>query len=448
MPTYNDPAFGQAINNIAKAFMPPSGADLYAGGKNAREQKDFEARRRAIAALAPDMARAADIAPEQFVNNYGDIQLATAAAAPEATPQSLANLMLGAKMSYQNTAPGVAYTEQQANTRNAADNQARVAMKVVEPLSQNQSRGDITPILKMFGVDAGALAGPQMGIQERDPSKDYVLPGGGVISARVDNQNKPMNVVVTGPDGQTRTAITRDFKTDVAGRPLLGAGDVLTQMFGSQVQGGLSDVTGPTKANQTEANRRMAELNKTLGLIDRYETIINNPGTIGLVGDVRSTMQNLIQTGNEVGALLGSEGGQIIREIQDAARRGAETVGVQNFDPNLDAAQFARNLLAYRLAQSENPNGEVGVKAFERANQALGDNWLANQASTRARLGEFRQSLLGELRAYDTLQGRRGAPAPEQIVGSGAPPPPVATPAAPGRVRYEIRNGQLVPVGP
>lgn len=454
MPTYggyNDPNIAQAASNIAGLFKPPSAQEVYASGKAQREAKDFAARQAAIAryrAQGSGLADLFDIDPTATINNYGDLNLAQAAAAPGATPGGLANLQIGAGKSYRDTAPGVSFMEGQANARNAADNQRAVAVELIGPLGKDQYRPDAAPIASLFGLPT-AVAGPQFGIQERDPGKDYALPGGGVISARVDNQNKPMNVVITGPNGQTRTAITRDFQTDVTGRPLLSDGDTVTQMFGSQVQGGLSDVTAPTKANLTEANKRAAELNKTIGLLDRYEQIISNPGTIGLVGNVRSTMQNLVQTGNEVGMLLGSEGGDIVREIQDAARRGAETVGVQNFDPNLDAAQFARNLLAYRLAQAENPNGEVGVKAFERANQTLGDNWLANQASTKARLGEFRQSLLGELRAYDTLQGRLGAPSPGQIAGSAsASGPAQAPPASPGRVRYEIRNGQLVPVGP
>lgn len=218
MPTYggyNDPNIAQAASNLAGLFKPPSAQEVYASGKAQREAKDFAARQAAIAryrAKSPDIADMFVINDAATINNLGDLNLALAAAQPDATPNSLTNLQIGAGKSYRDTAPGTAFIEGQANARNAADNQRAVAVELVGPLSKDQTRQDVTAIADLYGLPK-AVAGPQMGIQERDPGKDYVLPDGTTVAARMPGGNPeftPGVATIPNADG-TSTDINAAF---------------------------------------------------------------------------------------------------------------------------------------------------------------------------------------------------------------------------------------------
>lgn len=273
-----------------------------------------------------------------------------------------------------------------------------------------------------------------------DGKGQFMTPGAAARTGATPLDESSADSKVAGnyatPDGRRGAALfANGGLIDASTRQPLPPG---TELFKSNVQGTPKDFATPTSATTTEGQKRSAELKKTSVLVDRYENLVrSNPGIVGAVGGIRSTIQNAIQSGNEVAQLLGGEAQSIVSELTAKAATAAPGTypDPRNFDPNIDAAQFLRNVLAYRLAQMENPNGEVGVKAFERANQTLGDSLLGNTQSVLARLAELRQTMGAEQTAIDALRAPSVAP-------SAAPPQAAGTPPR-QRLRFDANGNQI-----
>lgn len=169
-------------------------------------------------------------------------------------------------------------------------------------------------------------------------------------------------------------------------------------------QGSLDQV-GATTANNSEANKRGAEVTRTLNLLDSYEKLITeNPGVNGIVGLVRGTAQNAAQTVNDLTQAFGKDQ-QGVQEFASELRGGLQKVAPGLFDPKIPEADFYKGALAYALARTENPSGEVSRQAYERAYERIqGGGLLANQQSALAQIGAFRNVLKQELSGIGALR--------------------------------------------
>lgn len=162
------------------------------------------------------------------------------------------------------------------------------------------------------------------------------------------------------------------------------------------------------------------------------DLISKSPASQGVVGWMRGTAQNLVQTGGELGSYFGGR----MAEVSDAIQKGTADAGLAGaFDPNIPAIQMMANLLAFQYAKTT--TGErLSNEMLKAARAALGlDGLDANQANSLARINEAVKRI--EAQQGILTRARGGG---TSAVSSAAPPAPAATPVAPrpgGAERWE-----------
>lgn len=211
----------------------------------------------------------------------------------------------------------------------------------------------------------------------------------------------------------------------------------LPKATGSNEQLGL-----PTTANNTAANNQAAEVSRALSILDIYEELINkNPGAVGIVGAIRGTAQNLAASAGDLAKSFGARAPQI-GEAAAALQQGMKGVAPDFFDPAIPEADFLQGTLAYALARTENPSGEVSRQAFERAlDRVRGGGLLANTEATRAAISANRKVLQTQLQGIRTLRGQEQARTDAGYREAPAPPKTMQTPAT--RLRFDANGNQM-----
>lgn len=443
---YNDPALGAAFSNLAGMFAPPSGADL-SGYATAAAKKEEAAR------LAELFNYAKDPAVQQDV--FDRLGQATGQWTPA---QGYYGVNVGAQTSRANNAAD----NQRALQTNAADNERALRAAAMEnqrsaitSLYGSLAPGEIAPavpadiagLVGLPGIDqrAGApkpltesefkaqqqqrllesgqlndqmlldtILGAETPVQAVGPNGEpmFMSPGEAVRTgapAYVNKgaQAKPQNAVALMPDRKTRVPAIQgpDGKWVHAqtGQQLPEGIEIFDL---PKAEGSAADVGfAPTTANQTSANNQEAEVTRALSTLDLYENLIsNNPGSIGLVGLIRGTAQNTAATLQDLAASFGKSAPEL-EAAANTIREDLAGVAPEFFDPSIQQAEFLQGALAYGLARTENPSGEVSRQAFERALERVrGGGLLANQQSAKAALGAYRSVLQSQLDAIRTLR--------------------------------------------
>lgn len=153
-----------------------------------------------------------------------------------------------------------------------------------------------------------------------------------------------------------------------------------------------------------------------------YEQLLrNNPGVAGLPGDIRGTAQNAISSVQELSAAFGDIAPNAAMSLEQV--QGALSTIAPNRDPNIQKAKQMQANLAYRVAQMNNPSGEVSRQAFERSYEAISGGFFANnQSALEGVLALKDQSARNRIQ----VNGLRNPQAPTDPMG----PPAPATPAA------------------
>jgi hypothetical protein len=211
----------------------------------------------------------------------------------------------------------------------------------------------------------------------------------------------------------------------------------LPKATGSNAELGL-----PTTANTTASNNRAAEITGALGALDLYENLINkNPGSIGLAGMIRGTAQNLGATMQDLTAAFGAKAPQLAEAAQ-SLQSGMKGVAPDFFDPAIPEADFLQGTLAYALARTENPSGEVSRQAFDRAlDRVRGGGLLANTAAARAAIGANRKVLQTQLQSVQTLRGQQPARTDPGYQEPAAPPAAMPQPST--RLRFDANGNPI-----
>lgn len=190
------------------------------------------------------------------------------------------------------------------------------------------------------------------------------------------------------------------------------------------------DVTGVTSANRTAAQRGLGDIGTTRALIQEVERLVD-PSFFGTAGFAKQTVQNLSQQGSALGEFLNGQG----FEIQNKIRGDNMAMGPENqlnpslFDPNLPAFQFLKNLLVYRLALINNPDGRISTPDFANAERNLGGRTglfsLDNAPQFSSNLRAFGLLLDSEERKFNSqLQGNFAGSAQAPAQPNIPPPPP------------------------
>ena len=416
---YNDPAIGAIFENIASMFAPPSAGDTvnYAQAREINQKADIieklKSDPRYAGADAGILANLFDPTNSFYAQDQND---ATARRAQDVTAAT-------------------------SRANNAADNRRAFATSMFQPLAQGETRPDVPlDISTLFGVDAAlpAAVGAPKPLSETEargaliqnappltdqqlialtmgttPVENIVTPEGPRTVLRIDAvgqepyfnkgaEAKPELYSYRTPDGRSGTAI---LQTD-GGLVDSQTGQALpegTRAAKANVQGTAEEVLAPTTANATEANRRRAELTRTLNTLDLYQGLLtNNPGAIGLPGLIRGTAQNAVEVAKDLASSFGTSTPQV-QEFATDIQNGLKNVAPELFDPSIAEASFYQGTLAYALARTENPSGEVSRQAYDRALDRVQGGFLQNTASSKAAVDAFRKVLETELSAISTL---------------------------------------------
>lgn len=415
---YNDPALGEVFSNIASMFAPPDAGDTvnYAQAREINQRADI------IEKLKSDPRYAG------------------------ADAGVLANLFDPTSSFYaqdQNNATAIRGQDVSAATsraNNLQTNQFDLLGKRVDPIAQDAMLPAVSPeIAAAMGLDSalpqidglrsplsetqvrgGMLANTPLTEQQMialamgtTPVENIVTPEGPRTVLRTEAvgaepyfnkgaEAKPELYSYTTPTGERGTAILEDGGlVDSQTKQPLPRG---TQAAKANITGTAEEIgMGPTVSNVSEINRRKAEVTRTLNTLDLYQGLLtNNPGAIGLPGLIRGTAQNAVEVTKDLANSFGSSAPEV-QEFAADIQNGLKNVAPELFDTSIAEAEFYQGTLAYALARTENPSGEVSRQAYEAAKDRINGGFLQNTASSQAAVAAFRKVLETELSAIDTM---------------------------------------------
>lgn len=500
MAFFNNPAFGAAASSLMQMLAPPSGAEAngWANARAKQEEASRIAQlftmaqgegvdptqfdRMGVAAgqWAPNQSyysvdqsnatdrRGQDItASTSLSNNAAD----NARALQERQMQEAAAMeRLGITDATQRY--GIDTQASTSRTNNVLDNQQRAIGTLFGPLNPGQVRPDVPDdLMGALGLPGiGAVAGAPKPLSATEvegefmqtllsepeqraramgstPVENIVTPEGPRVAYRTDavgqepfiNQGAEAAPKMTNyqtPDGRTGTALFDPASrtlVDVASRQPLPEGTVTYQ---GNLQGSAEDI-GLTNGVVSNVQRQVMSLEDTLGTVDQLIGLIqSSPSSQGVVGSLRGTAQNLIQTGNELGRYMGGALEEVSRDME----RGLTDANLGGqFDPNIPAIDLMTNLLAWQYAKAM--GGErVSNEQLRTARAAIGGTgMLGNQADSLTRLTQLRDNWSREL---ERNRQRLGELSPRQTRPSDpmAPAAPGAAPAAGGEGRVRTYN--------
>lgn len=479
---YNDPALGAAFANLAKAFAPPGGADL--AGYATANAKRAEAQRLAdmyARAGNPDLSGPEMTALDQqmAVVNGGWGNSRWKYGMDDATTRR------GQDVTAQTSVGNNVRDNNRALATNRLDNTGLTIRSIYGALNPGQTRPAISEeVAGLVGLpaipEAAGTTRPQtMDQWSAQQAEEAKRNGQWTADNTIDlimGKNTPVQAM--GPDGKPRfmapgTAIRQGAQPAPTDRAPVRRSEGVALINGQQVpvtrapdglQWQLPDgqpvppdarvmdlpkATGsneqlglPTTANNTAANNQAAEVTRALGVLDMYETLINNnPGAIGLAGLIRGTAQNVGATVQDLARSFGDKAPQLA-ETAATINRELKGVAPEFFDPAIPQAEFLQGTLAYALARTENPSGEVSRQAFERAlDRVRGGGMLANTEAAKAAIAANRQVLQTQLQGIGTLRGQQ--PARTDPNYQQPPAAPTAM-GAPKRMRFD-ENGNAIP---
>lgn len=497
MPVYRgyqtDPALARAASNIAGLFAPPSGADA-AGWANANATREKAARLAELYASAADPSVPRDVFDRRgiAVGNYVPTQS-----------------FYAQDQNNQTAIRGQDVTARTARENNLRDNARQMATTRYGALSEGQMLPEMPgSVASMYGLpespvvqgnmrlrqgeavmrpDGTQVAGPQAPL-----TMDQVR-GAAFSSLPLEQQQMatlagPGLQQTRGHDGQpvytpNAQAVGQPaFVAPSGARPVNGQATINGRMVpvvqdpatnrwriaqtGEEVPPDVqvTQMAQPTGSNEQIGASTRSRIDQQLidanvardTAVQLRDLIARAPASQGVLGSLRGTAQNFLQTGGELGQFFGGR----VAEVQRSIASGAADASLGGaFDPNIPAIEMLSNLLAFQYAKLT--TGERLSNEMLRASRtALGlDGLSANQASSITRLNEAIKSID---RQEAILRGSRGSGGPAQqtlpppnapsastpgMMPLGAAPSASGAPAAPAppprRLRFNPATGQL-----
>ncbi|MVS97887.1 hypothetical protein [Devosia marina] len=440
---YNNPALGQAAQNIAAMFAPPSAGELAAySTARANNQKS-----NIVAQLAADPKYQGFDHQAILADLFDPTQSFTRVQMDDATNRR-----------------GQDITAATSRANNADTNRTTLISNMFDTLDQ----GQIRPALPGDIASAFALPElPQVVGAPKPLTQDQVL-GGQTQRLIDDGQLTDANLISTvmgdvpvenivGPNGRPMT-VPRDqahgaepyFNPGAEAKPTNGVavlrdgsrvpavqdrdgrwrhaqtGEELPsdiQIFATpQAQGTAEEIGMVSKPTGSQIEQQLLDIavakDTAVALRDK---IAESPASQGAVGWLRGTAQNFIQTGGELGQYFGGD----VEAIQERISSGLEDQNLAGaFDTNIPAIELLANLLAFQYAKTT--TGErLSNEMLQTTRAALGlDGLTANQASSLARLDqaiaqiESQERILREARTdgVDAIGGARPAPSSGNVL--------------------------------
>lgn len=310
------------------------------------------------------------------------------------------------------------------------------AANLAGDISQDAARIAATPLTESQ-VKGGILAGQPADVRNLTVGPTFAQVRGGAA------QN-----AIAASNGQT-PPVSQDERTIALGAQAFGAplvevadplspsGITLTPRTDAAGQPGVppsasnaTDVTGATAAVRGAAQKGLGDIGTTRSLISEVEQLLD-PSFFGATGFINKTVQNAAQQGSALGEFLNGQGAGLRNKVtgDNLTMVLEDQLDPALFDPNLPAFQFLKNLLVYRLALINNPDGRISTPDFNNAERNLGGQTglfsLANEAQFRGNLRAFGLLLDSEERKFDAqLQGNFAGSAQAPAASAVPPPPP------------------------
>lgn len=428
---YNDPALGDAFNNIASIFAPPSAQDM-AGYATANAKKQEAEQLSWLFNNASDPS-ASSRAALTGVQSYGNT--------PSGFYRSDATDRRGQDITANTSITNNAADNDRMLATNAADNERALATNVndnrfglaeqfmsplnpgqvqpglpasvagafgvpelpraegnAKPMSETEVKGVERQDLRANGVLTDdlllqSIMGEQAPVKTVDDEGRpvYSTPGAAAMGnapAYVDSgsQAKPENAMAVLGNGEQVPAIqdvtTGRWKHAQTGEEL--PADI--RVFKTPAPTGSNDEVGVGKAVANSIDKQLIDLAVAKDTATTLrEMIATSPASQGAVGWLRGTAQNVVQTGGELGTFFGGQ----MQEVTNAIASGAADVSLAGaFDPSIPAIEMMANLLAFQYAKTT--TGERLSNEMLRASRAaLGlEGLTANQASSLTRIDQ------------------------------------------------------------
>lgn len=445
---YNDPSIGQAFESIASLFAPMSGSDLagYAAADANRQQAMQRAQQIALTDMFATGTGPLDdrigIAAGLYTPNqsWGAVNMADAtnrrgqdltysASIENNVRDNARALVIGRIVDATNRRgqdldlQGVVYGHDKTY-QSSTENNVRGNDRLRQTSAMDNLMTPLKPGEQTRAIDADMWTA--LGLGDMPATPEY-------SNDRVDGSDVKLTNVRL-PDGTQTTAIeTPQGLLDPQTNQPYPQG---TTMFSTSAQGSADDVgLGRTAAGKTE--QRIIDLDLALQSAQRLrQAVVENPASLGLLGNVRMTAQNLRATGGELGQFFGGT----VQEVANGIDAGLLDTGLASefFDPNLPAIDAMANALAFQYAKIQ--SGErLSNEMYRAAKQGLGlTSPLSNQKDRLARLDAVIQRIQDES-AYmrgALAQGVSTSPTGTPQTGAAVPAPAASAPQGGTRLRY------------
>jgi hypothetical protein len=453
---FNNPGIAQAAANLSSLFAPAMGAESAA---DAAGYALADARRAEMNNLGRLFDYAQD--PDLDQTRFDRMGLATGRWTPN---QSFYSVDQGNLTSRANNAAD----NQRALQTNVLDNQRQAITSLFDTVSPGEIRPavpqDLMGVLGLPGIDqvtgapkpltetevnAARIQSLPLELQDaiafgNTPVENIVTPEGPRVQTRfgsigqepVINKGAEASAKLLNyqtPDGRSGSALfdpgSQTLVDATTREPLpQGTRTYTGQLSGSQDETGL----GLTGATQSRVQQQLLSTDQTLDTARTLRDLVSSsPSSQGLVGSLRGTAQDIVQTGGDLGQFFGGA----IEEANQAVRNGMLDAGVaaQNFDPNIPAIQMMTNLLAWQYAKALSGD-RVSNEQLNQARVAIGGEGIfANRANTLTRLDQLIQSM-----------ERQRANLQPMAPGVGYGNQPVAAPAGGAtRLRFDANGNPI-----
>lgn len=471
---YADPALATAFDNLAGVFATPSGSDVYGYAKgNAEREKaarlselfanpndpNFDRKNIAAGNYTPVQSffaqgqndsttrRGQDVTATS-ATNVANINNAGARDRELLKPVILSdgqNAFLPAQTAAATGLPGMFrgnVTAKPGETVTLPDNSTISGTPV--PLTDSQVKGAILQDLPQPEKRAVALQGvgvsPIVSAVTGKPTNVLTPDAVGQTPYSADNRQTQVANYKTA-DGKVGTAALdkeTGVWTDTQTKQPLPQG---IQTYSANLAGD-KDQTGLGASTKNNIDSMLVDLSLTESTAKSLRNIVTkNPAVQGIAGNIRGTVQDVLQAGGEVGQLFNVNMAKMKADI--AAGRIDPEVAKKfaNFDPNIPATAMLETLLTAQVAKLLDPNGRISNDRYAQVAKAIGaGGWTSNTAKTVATLDQI-DKMIGERRAI-LAPVRPAAAAIGQPVPGATPTPAPSTPAAP-EVWERGPDGQL-----
>lgn len=454
---YADPALGAAFDNLAAAFATPSGADVYGYTKGAAEREkagrlaelfnnpndpNFDRKNIAVGNYSPIQSFYAQNQNDGTTRRGQDVTAGTARDvaginnAGALARQFAQPVILGeGQTAFNPPATAAATGLPQMFRGNVSANPGEevtlsdgsVIKGAPKPMTNTEVAGAILQSLPKNEQRAVALApaGVSAIVGDSGPTNVFTADSVGKTPYEKDTR-QPQNANYKAPDGATGTATMKagkwfDTQTGVE----LPAG---SQTYTANLQGD-KDQTGLGTGTKNNIDEQLVNLAMVEGTSKSLRSLLNaNPGSQGLVGAIRGTVQDAVAAGGEVAQLLNVNTNRIKADIASGRVDPDIVQKFANFDPSIPAVNMLETLLTAQMAKMYDPGGRVSNASWNIAQKSIGaGGMLGNVNRTLAAL-DILDSQIASQRA--TLAPvRPAAAAIRPIAPAGPPAPPISGPS-------------------